>query len=346
MIRIKNKILILNLFLIICIIFTSCIDRSLKGNNELIVHYIDVGQADSILIQTPKGKNMLIDAGETKNGAIKAYLDSLGIKNIDFVIETHPHEDHISEMSDIIKTYNIGNVYMPKVMHTTKSFEKMLDEIEAKGLQINEAKVGISINIEDGISCDIVAPCSDDYENLNNWSTVLHLTYGQTSFLFTGDAEKLSEDEILESNANIKADVLKVGHHGSSTSTSENFLNKVNPKYAVISLAKQNDYGHPHKETIKKFEDRNIQIYQTCDSGTIKAISNGKEITIIEAASNNTSKSSKKKTKKLSYIGNKNSKKFHTNKCDNLPSKKNRINFKSRNEAIKQGYSPCKTCNP
>lgn len=344
-----------NLYFIFCIIFifnififsgcnkidNSTVVNGAETNKKLYIHYIDVGQADSIFIQTPNGKNMLIDAGETKDGAIKNYLNNLNVKKIDVLVATHPHSDHISEMADIINSYEVESMYMPKVSHTTKTFENMIDAASSKGLKVKAAKAGETIDIDKDVICNIVAPSKDNYDNLNNWSAVIHLSYGQNSFLFTGDAETLSEEEILKNNTNIKSDILKVGHHGSSTSTSDKFLEAINPTYAVISAGKDNDYGHPHKEIVEKLS--NIKTFITYEYGTVIAVSDGKNITI---ESNKVNSDQKSDEINSDFIGNVNSKKFHKSECSSLPSEKNRIIFSSKNEAIKQGYSPCGVCKP
>lgn len=270
---------------VLILMILTVLNVSIFSPDELLkVHFIDVGQADSILIQAPNGKNMLIDAGETKDNAVLSYLNSLGIEKLDTVIATHPHNDHISEIDDVIKNFEIGTFYMPNISHTTKAFENVVKALKAKGIKVTEAKKGTTITLDSNLSCNIVAPISNKYESLNNWSAVIHLTYGDTSFLFTGDAEELSEKEILESKVNIKADVLKIGHHGSSTSTSINFLEAVNPTYAVVSYEQGNDYGHPHKETIKKL--KNITTYNTAKDGNIIITSDSKNLSI-ETSNNN-----------------------------------------------------------
>ncbi|NLT95249.1 MAG: MBL fold metallo-hydrolase [Clostridia bacterium] len=249
-----------------------------RGNLE--VHYLDVGQGDSILIKLPNGKNILIDAGT--NGAaqtVSGYLGSLGINKLDYVIGTHPHEDHIGGMDVIIKEFAIGDVYLPKVGHTSKSFEDLLTAIKEKGLKIKEAKSGISLDLGNEVMGIFLAPNGSEYENLNDYSAVLKLTYGETEFIFTGDAQGKSEEEmLLMAPVPLTADVLKVGHHGSFTSTGQLFLDKVSPKYAVISAGRNNEYGHPHREILERLEKNNIKVFRTDLEGTIIAVSNGKEI--------------------------------------------------------------------
>lgn len=284
----QNKILkkiILVLVVILSLSFAACSSESsskkapISTGNELKVHFIDVGQGDSILVQF-KDKNLLIDAGprSSSNDLLK-YLKGINLTKLDYVVATHPHEDHIGGMPEIIKNFEIGEFYAPKKQASTKIFQTMVEDLKKKNHKINVAKTGVSLDMDSDISVEMIAPNSSDYENVNNYSAVIKVTYKDTSFLFTGDAEKLSEKEILQKKYDIKADVLKLGHHGSSTSSSKEFLDKVNPKIAVASLGKDNDYGHPHKEIIKAMKDRNITFYRTDELGTIVLKSDGKNIT-------------------------------------------------------------------
>jgi len=339
-----------------------------NDKNLLKVNYIDVGQADSILIQSPNGANMLIDAGETKENAVLNYLNGCGIKRLDVVVATHPHEDHISEMSKVIDTFEIGEFYMPKVQHTTKSFERMIDSLAAKDISPKEAKAGVDINFDRDVECHIVAPCKSDYDNLNNWSAVIKLTYGKKSFLFMGDAEKLSEKEIIESGADIDADVLKIGHHGSRSSTSEEFFRAVSPESVVISAGKDNDYGHPHKETMDFLLRSGVEdVFVTYKEGDIIVVSDGEKFSfnvwdkwkqneekreadigssVSDVNDTEITKENSSDESTQSYIGNIKSKKFHKTTCSNLPSEQNMVLFNSKSEAENQGYSPCGNCNP
>ncbi|WFA08863.1 MBL fold metallo-hydrolase [Tissierella sp. Yu-01] len=246
-----------------------------KEGSNLEVHFIDVGQADSILIKSGT-ESMLIDAGNNADGDLVVnYLKEQEISDLKFVIGTHPHEDHIGGLDDVIDNFNIATIIMPNVMHTTKTFEDVLDSINNKGLKINSPKVGTTYDLN-GASVLILAPNSEEYKELNNYSVVVKLTHGENSFLFTGDAEALSENEMMENNIGVlDSDILKIGHHGSITSTSGEFLDAVNPKYAIISLGKDNDYGHPHKEIIELLEENEIEILRTDKMGTIVATSDG-----------------------------------------------------------------------
>jgi competence protein ComEC len=272
-------ILVLNL-----IIGCNLFNNSLNKNNQLevdkmIVHYIDVGQGDSILIQV-NNKNLLIDSGpKSDKKKLINYLSALNLEKLDYVIATHPHEDHIGNMSDVIDDYNVQNFYAPKVQSTTKTFEKMIESLKSKNLKINVIKKGTdSINLGENTKVTVFSPSKDSYEDLNNYSPVIKIEYGKTSFLFTGDAQKDVEKEILASNEDISADVLKVGHHGSSTSTTKEFLNKVHPLIGVISVGQDNTYNHPNNDTLKHLKENKINTYRTDKDGTVILSSDGSNI--------------------------------------------------------------------
>lgn len=257
---------------------SSQTSNSFNKSLEFTVYYIDIGQGDSELIQV-NNKNLLIDAGPTKStDKLLSYLNSIDIKKLNYVIATHPDEDHIGGMSTVINTYPIDKFYAPKKTVNTRAFENMITELKSKNMKIDVPKPGMQLDLGEGTKAEILAPNSDRYEDTNNYSIVLKISYGNTKFLFTGDAEKLSEREILDKNYDISADVLKLGHHGSSTSTTDEFLDKVSPEIAIISCGADNRYGHPHKETLRKLKKRNIRIYRTDIDGNIVLISDGKNI--------------------------------------------------------------------
>ncbi len=245
----------------------------------LEVYFLDVGQGDSEILRYGD-QTMLIDAGtNASTTALLSDIKNLGISKFDVVVATHPHEDHIGGLDAVINNYTIGMLYMPKVTATTKTYTDVLTAIKNKGYTVTTPVPGSTFNLGD-VQCTILAPNSQSYEDLNNYSIVIRVTYGTTSFLFTGDAEVQSEEEMLAKGYNLKADVLKVGHHGSSSSTSPEFLKAVTPQYAVIEVGQGNDYGHPHQITLDKLATANVKIYRTDLNGTVTFKSDGAGLTI------------------------------------------------------------------
>ncbi len=271
---------IASIILVIVVIISYIIEDEPKqvpvqtSGNIASVHFIDVGQGDSTLIQSG-GQNMLIDCGEYEYvDKVIDYLNSHGVKKLDYIVATHPHSDHMGGMATIIREFPVGNFVMPKATNNTTSFEKMLESLKEKGIKAHSPVVGETFHMGEA-QFDVLAPNSTEYENLNNFSVVLKMTYGNHRFLFTGDAEKLSENEMLDDGLDLKADFLKVGHHGSNTSSSAKFLDAVAPHIAIISLGLNNDYGHPHEEVVKRLEERNIQIMRTDRLGDIAIETDG-----------------------------------------------------------------------
>lgn len=245
----------------------------------LEVHFIDVGQGDAILIEEDNCA-MLIDAGENNQGSVvKDYLKAQNVSKLDYVIGTHPHNDHIGGLDTILRSFAVNKVLLPSVAHTTKTYEDVLDAIEEKQLSVTKVKVGDRYNLGSA-SFTIVAPNSDTYEDINNYSIVIKLTYMDTSFLLTGDAEKLSETEMLRNGMDLSVDVLKLGHHGSAYSCSEKFLEAVHPDYGMICVGKDNEYGHPDKSTIIAMENHKIKLYRTDEQGSVVFTSDGKTISV------------------------------------------------------------------
>ena len=251
-----------------------------EENADCKVHFIDVGQGDSILIQSD-GSNILIDAGENDQGSVVVdYLKRQGVKKIDLLMMTHPHSDHIGGMDDVIQAFEIGQILMPRLpdsmVPTTRTYTDVLTAIAEKGLKITPAKPGREYTFGKG-KITVLGP-SAEYEDLNDTSLVCRLDYQEKSFLFTGDMEKTAEADMMRSGKyNLDADVLKVGHHGSHSSTSKDFYKEVTPDYAVISVGDGNSYDHPHKETLKTLRDGGTEIYRTDYQGTIIfSISEGK----------------------------------------------------------------------
>lgn len=275
------------LLIILCLLVVGCANPFVESNEDtsvstfsgdtLRVNYIDVGQGDSIFIQLPNNETMLIDAGEAYEvDSVINYLNNLGITKIDYVVGTHPHTDHIGGLEEVINTFDVGSIYMPKATSTSKTYEDLLTTISNKGLKVKTAKSGVVVLDEDNLKLEFIAPNSDSYSNLNNYSAVLKLTYLDNTFLFMGDAETLSEDEIT---SDVNADVIKVGHHGSDSSSSVEFVNKVSPEYAIIMVGEGNSYNHPYQSIIDRYESVDAKVLRTDLDGNIICDSDGVDVT-------------------------------------------------------------------
>lgn len=254
-------------------------DSKVPKDSELMISYMDVGQGDAAYIKV-NGNDILIDAGPRSNS--KELLEQLKAKNIDdfeLVIATHPHEDHIGGMVDVFKEYEVKAFYSPKITHTTKTYENLVKAVKDEGLKTKELKGGMVIDLGEGAKFEVFTPQKSEYEELNDYSPIIKLSFGDTSYLFTGDAEKLAEEEALAKyKTSLNSDVIKFGHHGSSSSSSNAFIEAVSPKYGIISCAKDNKYGHPHRETLDIIKKYNIKTFRTDTDGEIILTSDGKSI--------------------------------------------------------------------
>ncbi|MBO3366454.1 MBL fold metallo-hydrolase [Clostridium perfringens] len=254
-------------------------DSKVPKDSKLMISYMDVGQGDAAYIKV-NGNDILIDAGPRSNS--KELLEQLKAKNIDnfeLVIATHPHEDHIGGMVDVFKEYEVKAFYSPKITHTTKTYENLVKAVKDEGLKTKELKGGMVIDLGEGAKFEVFTPQKSEYEELNDYSPIMKLSFGDTSYLFTGDAEKLAEEEALAKYKNsLDSDVIKFGHHGSSSSSSNAFIEAVSPKYGIISCAKDNKYGHPHRETLDIIKKYNIKAFRTDTDGEIILTSDGKSI--------------------------------------------------------------------
>lgn len=254
-------------------------DSKVPKDSKLMISYMDVGQGDAAYIKV-NGNDILIDAGPRSNS--KELLEQLKAKNIDdfeLVIATHPHEDHIGGMVDVFKEYEVKAFYSPKITHTTKTYENLVKAVKDEGLKTKELKGGMVIDLGEGAKFEVFTPQKLEYEELNDYSPIMKLSFGDTSYLFTGDAEKLAEEEALAKyKTSLDSDVIKFGHHGSSSSSSNAFIEAVSPKYGIISCAKDNKYGHPHRETLDIIKKYNIKAFRTDTDGEIILTSDGKSI--------------------------------------------------------------------
>lgn len=251
---------------------------SVGENPDFRILFIDVGQADSALIFC-EGETMLIDGGNAEDSnLIYTVLEKYDVEHLDYVICTHAHEDHVGGLSGALQACTVDTVYSPVTSYSSKAFQNFAEKVEERGAVITVPEVGDEFRL--GSAVAQILACDPDAGDTNNTSIVLKLTYGETSFLFTADAEHAVENELLYDGADLKADVLKVGHHGSNTSTGEDFLRAVDPDYAIISCGKNNSYGHPNEETLVLLEEYNVPVYRTDELGDILCTSDGKTVTI------------------------------------------------------------------
>jgi competence protein ComEC len=256
---------------------------------NLEIHFINVGQADSILIKSSTDKTMLIDAGDNRDfNKINDYLTRQGVEEIDVMIATHPHHDHIGSMDKILNTYRVKTLIMPEIKHNTKYFKDLQKTIEKQNVVVQYPKDGLKFRLGFGIKAEIIGPIKEKYREINDYSTILRIVHGKNKFLFMGDAGKTAEKQLIKKYPKkLSADLLKVGHHGANTGTTTAFLDKVKPKYAIISAGKRNKFGFPSNEILKRLEQAEVEIYRTDRLGTIVVNSDGRRISITKNDVNN-----------------------------------------------------------
>ena len=318
--------------------------------STLQAHFIDVGQGDATLI-TCDGHTMLIDAGKNDTGtALQYYLDKQGITSLDYIIGTHPDEDHIGGMDVILTKFDCETVMLPNCEKDTTSYRDVISAIEYKAYQITRPVVGATYTLGSA-SFTVIAPNRSEYEDINNMSIGILLNHGENSFLFTGDAEAEAEEDILCNGIDIDADVLHVGHHGNERGTTAAFMEAVTPTYAVISCERDNSYGHPHSRTLKTLQENGVELFRTDIQGCVVAYSDGEKITWSQEPTESWQSGEElaKEPFTPNYILNLKSMKFHSPGCESVADMmewNKKESTLSRDEVVALGYAPCGNCKP
>ncbi len=319
------------------------------------ITFIDVGQGDSSFIEFPDNTCMLIDAGENEMASrVINLIRKRGYSKIDYVLVTHPHSDHMGGMPEVLKAFDIGKIYMPDAVTNTSIFSRLLDTIESKGLKVSRAKAGVIIKQTDDLEIRLLSPVQDEYENLNNYSAVCRIVYKSRSFLFMGDAEKLVEKELYMED--VLSDVVKIGHHGSSTSSGKSFVAATKAKYGILSLGEGNTYGHPNASVVKTWESFSAKLLRTDELGNIVFVTDGSKLSYYSeksGAGENMPTSSAVTddllTPDYTYALNEGSRRVHTPDCsyvETISSKNLSFTSKTLDELKSEGYSLCSHCNP
>lgn len=257
---------------------SSDVTRIQSVRSPVKVHFIAIGQGDAIFIEV-NGQNILIDAGEEEHAeTIISYLRSYDVETLDLVFLSHPHEDHIGGMGEVLRAFQIGEFYMPKKEIVTKSYDRMVAALTDKNKTLNPLKGGMEFEFQNGVKLSILSPNKENYQNPNNYSPIMRLSIGNNAFLFTGDAEEIIEMEVIRLGVDLSADILKAPHHGSKTSSSLPFLEKVNPRYIVVTSELGNDHNLPSPEILKRYREIGASTLLTEEMGSIVFSANGKEV--------------------------------------------------------------------
>lgn len=325
---------------------TSAVDAGDPTHSRLLnVHYLDVGQADSMLLEYG-GKYILIDGGNRDDGEyVISYLQAEGVEELEAVVCSHAHEDHVGGLPSVLAVYPTKAVYAPTNTYSSKVFDDFLYYTDQQRLELTIPQPGDKLQLGD-VELTVLGPVQS-YPDPNDTSIVLRVEHGENVFLFTGDMERTAENDMMEywgvENGIFEADVLKVGHHGSETSTGYRFLREVNPTYGVIPVGTGNDYGHPHKEPMSRLNQAGVVILRTDELGAIVAHSDGEEISFTWENQKN-SPANAEPAQPVVFIGSKKSDTFHAPDCGSLPSEKNQVYYESYEEAIDAGGKPCQGC--
>ena len=344
----KHAVRLLSLLLILalCLSLTSCVMVSVEpvaqtpaGSQGLEVHYLDVGQADCILLQCD-GANMLIDGGNVEDSdLVVAYLLEQKVTALDYVVNTHAHEDHVGGLPAVLAVMETKNVWCPVKVYGSKCFDDFVRYADQQYLELVCPEPGTKISLG-GASVTVLGPVKDNYDT-NNSSIVLRVDYGATSFLFTGDAETQAENDILEAGYDVSSTVLKAGHHGSETSSGYKWLREVGAEYVVISVGEGNSYDHPHEIILSRLRDADMTVYRTDLQGHIVCTSDGQSVSF---ATDRAAAVTNPTAEPELFIGNKNSKVFHLDSCSGLPKEENRVIFEDYGDAEAAGFTPCSRC--
>ena len=319
---------------------------TVSGETDFSILFLDVGQADSMLL-TCGDAHMLVDGGNVADSSLVAsVLQARDIDYLNYVVCTHAHEDHVGGLPGALHVAQAGTILAPVTEADNKPFTDFAAAAAVQGVPITVPEPDETYALGEA-TVQVLGP-RQDYDDPNDTSLVLMVTYGQTRFLLTGDMESGAEQDLLEAGCDLKADFLKVGHHGSSTSTSYRFLDAVLPEYAVIQVGKDNDYGHPSDEVLSRLRDADVTVYRTDLQGDILAVSDGETITVTTERNEaiQTNPTEEPEEVDYAYIGNTNSKKFHRPTCTTLPAEHNRVYFPDRASAVAEGYEPCGNCKP
>lgn len=340
--------------LLVCLLLCGCTIEYVPGPTQgsaepLTVHFIDVGQADCALVEWA-GFYILIDGGNRDDSdLVVSYLENQNVQNLNAVICSHAHEDHVGGLPAVLAVYPTMQVYAPTKTYSSKVFDDFVYYADQQGLEITIPSPGDQLTFSNGtdeIRLTVLGPVQS-YAETNDTSIVVKLEYGDTAFLFTGDMEVAAENDMLdhwEGRMDWNVDVLKVGHHGSSTSSGYRIVYETDPEYAIISCGRDNSYGHPHREIVERYNDAGVPLFRTDELGTILAVSDGSEVTITWENRNAAPEDVPPGDPAQTFIGNKNSKVFHAPSCDSLPAEKNRVEFDGYDAAVEAGYKPCGGC--
>lgn len=358
------------LVFLVVLMFADCSGESENVGKQSVsgtlqVHFIDVGQGDSILLMQGE-HSMLIDAGDNSCGTrVQSYLQANDISILDYVIGTHPDSDHIGGLDVIIYKFDCNHIFMPDCSRDTKTYEEVIASAREKAYEITSPAAGDTFLLGEA-QVMVLSPASDGYgEDANNNSIAVKVTFGENSFLFTGDCEEAAENQMMQSGYDLSADVMKAAHHGSDTSNTREFLEAVSPEYFVISCGEGNEYGHPRAEVLNNVRQLGMQVYRTDEQGTIVAVSDGENITwntqpsdswrsgegtvsrqSVELGSSSGGGSSV--TEETTYILNTNTMKIHRIGCesiDDMSEKNKEVTNKTVEQLKAEGYEPCKRCD-